>query len=528
MNVAIRNGLVFNSSKCLIKERSVSFFGLIYGIDGINPDPDRIRDLQDIPPPRDKKELQQFLGLMTFLSPFIRNLSEKDSILRDLLKEDSMFMWELHHQSCFDGLKHLVTTRSCLQYFNVAKTAILQTDASLLGLGAALLQENESGVVQPVAYASKSLSGAEKRYACIERELLAIVFGTQKFHTYLYGRKFRVIPDHLPLVAIVQKGLINSPPRIQRMFLKLKGYDMEVEYQPGKEIVLADTLSRLPSVHNKETIDRDVRVYFVRFSDERIKELRNKTKDDQVLRTLSETIVTGWPKTIKELPTSIRSYWAFRDELSVEDGILLKGTRVIIPESMQPFILDRLHYGHLGIDNTRLRAKDSVYWININRDIETTVKSCHICQEHQPAQQHEMLLPHEIPSRPWKVVGTDMFFFNDAEAHHCGLLLEFFDCSQNAEAMSELKCCFSNETDLQRDRCAFSSRVRQRSTFCQRKLPRPVKEDVIPACDVFAEISTLKRLRRTPNSNSETRHEESETEWARSRHGAAVSTNNAD
>ena len=240
------------------------------------------------------------------------------------------------------------------------------------------------------------------------------MFGTQRFHTYLYGRKFRVIPDHLPLVAIVQKGLINSPPRIQRMLLKLKGYDMEVEYQPGKEIVLADTLSRLPSVHNKETIHRDVRVDIVRFSDERIQELRNKTKDDQVLRTLTETIVTGWPKTIKELPTSIRSYWAFRDELSVEDVILLKGTRVIIPESMQPFILDRLHYGHLGIDNTRLRAKDSVYWININRDIETTVKSCHICQEHQPEQQHEMLLPHEIPSRPWKVVGTDMFFFNDA------------------------------------------------------------------------------------------------------------------
>ena len=154
---------------------------------------------------------------------------------------------------------------------------------------------------------------------------------------------------------------------------------------------------------------------FVRFSDERIQELRYKTKDDQVFRTLSETIVRGWPKTIKELPTSIRSYWAFRGELSVEDGILLKVTRIIIPESMQSFILDRLHYGHLSIEKTRLRAKDSVYWININRDIETTVKSCHICQEHQPAQQHETLLPHEIPSRPWEVVGTDMFLFNDAD-----------------------------------------------------------------------------------------------------------------
>ena len=165
-------GLVFNSSKCIIKERSVSFFGLIYGIDGIKRDPGRIRDLQDIPPPRDKKTLQQFLGLMTFLSPFIRNMTEKAAMLRDLLKEDRMFMWELHHQSCFDGLKHLDTTRSCLQYFNVAKTPILQTDASLLGLGAALLQENESGVVQPVGYASQSISGAEKRY-CLHRARIA-------------------------------------------------------------------------------------------------------------------------------------------------------------------------------------------------------------------------------------------------------------------------------------------------------------------------------------------------------------------
>ena len=120
---------------------------------------------------------------------------------------------------------------------------------------------------------------------------------------------------------------------------------MEVEYQPGKEIVHTDTLSRLPSVHNKETLDLDVRVDFVRFSDERIQEVRNKTKDDQVLRTLSETIVTGWPETIKELPTSIRSYLAFRDELFVEDGILLKGTRVIIPESMQSFILGQAALG---------------------------------------------------------------------------------------------------------------------------------------------------------------------------------------
>ena len=210
-------------------------------------------------------------------------------------------------------------------------------------------------------------------------------------------------PTSQPIIT--NTAAINSVNDLARM------YPQQLDRKccfPGEVKLVVD-----PAVPPRVNPPR--KTYLARFSDERIEELRTKTKDDHVLRTLSETIVTGWPETIKELPTSIRSYWSFRDELSVEDGILLKGTRVIIPESMQSFILDRLHYGHLGIEKTRLRAKDSVYWININRDIETTVKSCHICQEHRPAQQHETLLPHEVPSRPWEVVGTDMFFFNDAD-----------------------------------------------------------------------------------------------------------------
>jgi hypothetical protein len=207
MRVAAENGLVFNSTKCRIKASSITFFSM---------NNEKIVDLKAMPAPTTKKELQELLGFITYLSPFIANLADKSAPLRGLLKQDVPFMWESHHQLSFEKLKQAVTADSTLQYFDTSQTPVLQADASLKGLGAAVLQNGK-----PVTYASKSLSDVETRYACIERELLAIVFGVQRFHTYLYGRTFKVLTDHKPLVMILQKPLTRAPPRLQRMMLKL-------------------------------------------------------------------------------------------------------------------------------------------------------------------------------------------------------------------------------------------------------------------------------------------------------------------
>ena len=151
----------------------------------------------------------------------------------------------------------------------------MQVDASIKGLGAMLQQDGK-----PVAYASKTLSGTEKRYACIERELLAIVYAVQRFHTYLYGRHFKVLTDHKPLVKIMQKPLTTAPPRLQRMTLKLQGYHFDLEYRPGNEEVAADTLSRLPNLENDRTIDLDAQVNLVRFRKERVEQIREDTGKD--------------------------------------------------------------------------------------------------------------------------------------------------------------------------------------------------------------------------------------------------------
>ena len=121
-------------------------------------------------------------------------------------------------------------------------------------MGAALLKD------RPIAFASKSLTPTQSSNSNVEREALALVHGVQRFHTYLYDRRFTVITEHKPLVMIHQKLLNRAPPRLQRMLLKLTGYDFEVIYRPDSEMILADTLSRLQNPAINKEVELDVRI----------------------------------------------------------------------------------------------------------------------------------------------------------------------------------------------------------------------------------------------------------------------------
>ena len=241
-------------------------------------------------------------------------------------------------------------------------------------MGAVLLQEG-----RPIAYASKSLTDTEKRYANIERELLAVVFGAERFRTYVYGKHFVVESDHKPLEMIQLKNLMAAPPRLQRMLLRIQHYDITIKYRPGKELLLADGLSRLPNPRSREEIDLDVMVSMVQFSNNKILELRRETETDTILRDLQEVIIRGWPKTRTDIPIILRPFWCYRDELSVEDGVILKGERVVIPQSMQADVIQRIHAGHQGIEKCKMRARTSVFWNGINNDLEDVVKRCAVC-----------------------------------------------------------------------------------------------------------------------------------------------------
>lgn len=147
----------------------------------------------------------------------------------------------------------------------------------------------------------------------------------------------------------------------------------------------------------------------VNFGATRQDELQRETVNDPTLSTVKQLIVSGWPDSIKEVPETARPYWTFRDELGVSCGVLFKGRQVVIPETMRKYILDQLHVAHMGIEKTRRLAREAVYWPLINKDIEKLIKECTACEEHQPKQQKEPLIPHEIPPTPWMKLGTDLF-----------------------------------------------------------------------------------------------------------------------
>ena len=264
-------------------------------------------------------------------------------------------------------------------------------------------------------FASKSLTDTETRYANIERELLAVVFGIERFHVFLYGSRFVIESDHKPLEMISLKNLTAAPPRLQRMLLRLQGYDFVIKYRPGKEMLVADCLSRQPNKSRSNLIELDVKVCHVQFSTEKLSQLRTAVNQDDVLCRLRDVIIHGWPKERYELNSMLRPYWSFRDELSVENGLILKGDRLVIPSSMQKEILDKVHTSHQGIIKCQLRAKTCVYWPNINKDIEELIGKCTACQKYKTSQSMESLHPHEIPTRPWQVVGTDLFHFHNSE-----------------------------------------------------------------------------------------------------------------
>ena len=406
MQRAQKKGLVFNSSKCKIKEDSIPFFGHIYSKKGVSPDPSKVQAIRDLCIPKNAAEVQSFLGMITYLAPFIPNLSSHTAPIRQLLQKDSDFQWHNEHQMAFDTLKYLICSASFLSYFNPEKPVVLQVDASKDALGAALLQDDK-----PIVFATKSLTETESRYANIERELLACVFGAERFHVYLFGKHFSIHSDHRPLEMISKKNLTAAPARLQRMLLRLQKYDYAIQYKPGSQMILADSLSRLPKKEKEAAINLDVTVCFVQFNTQRLNELREETRQDVELSRLMKYISQGFPEDRRNTHQDVRQFWPFRDELSIEDGLVMKGEQVVIPKSLHKEYLVKIHEGHQGITRCQQRARSSVYWPGICKDIEDLVTSCVLCQKHQPSQPKEPLEPlmSNIPSIPWHTLGTDLF-----------------------------------------------------------------------------------------------------------------------
>jgi len=217
------------------------------------------------------------------------------------------------------------------------------------------------------------------------------------------------------LEMIHLQNLTATPPGLQRMLLRIQGHDLTIKYKPGTEMLLADPMSRLKPLPSEESLDLQ-NVCLVWFSaDTKLDTLKQDTSSDPELLALREIICSGWAEKQKRVPVQLRKYWAYRDELSIENGLVLKGEPVVISESQRSDIKERIHLAHQGVGKCQLRARSRVFWPNINKDIEARVQKCEMCQESRNTQAKETLEPHEVPTRPWQVIATDLFSWNGDE-----------------------------------------------------------------------------------------------------------------
>ena len=417
-NRAKEMGVRFNEKKIQFKVNSVQYMGHIVSEEGLKADDDKINAIVNMPDPHDIASLQRFLGMTKYLSQYIPNESIITAPLRELLKKNAEWAWSDKQATAIKELKRMLVSKPVLAFYDVNKAVTLQCDASQSGLGACLLQGNK-----PVAFASRSLSPAEKNYAQIEKELLAVVFAAEKFHQYVYGKhSVMVHSDHKPLEYIWKKPLSKTPPRLQRLMLRLQPYDLIIRYVPGKYMYMADTLSRahLPTVSGSEIDDDLVQVVHslvtnLPVTTTSLDEIKRATAADGILQKVRDFCLSGWPRSIKNVPQSVRSFWHKRDVLHVADDILFADQRIVVPSLLQPQMLTLLHESHFGIEKTKSRARELLYWPNMCADIERIVSQCELCVKYQNNHPREPLISHDIPNERFLKVAMDIMTFRNQE-----------------------------------------------------------------------------------------------------------------
>ena len=263
-----------------------------------------------MPDPIDK--VRKFIGMVNNLTPFVPNKADVIAPLRLLLRNDAPFQWDHDQVSVMQKFRDILTSDPVLPMFDPKKPTTIQADASSTGIRACLLQDP-----RPMAYASRSLTDSESRYSQIEKELLAIVFAVTNFHYHIYGRDVLTQSDHKHLEAIIKKPIHSATPRMQLMLLRLLWCNLQLQYVPGSHMYIADTLSRAHVTGEPDEsmgiAHADYRIRSVTAqlpaTDERLKKLRDATKEDATLQKLHHFTYNGWPSKKSSVPLDVQPYW---------------------------------------------------------------------------------------------------------------------------------------------------------------------------------------------------------------------------
>ena len=260
---------------------------------------------------------------------------------------------------------------------------------------------------QPIQYA---LTETEKRYSQIEKEMLSVVFGLTRFHTYTYGRKVTVHNDHKPLAAVLKRPVGENPIRLQRMLCRIMGYDLDFKYIKGKDLLIADALSRSHTTnHTRSQSEEEIETIGLVIQDQSVtyhlNEIAEETAKDKVLQSVIHHISENWSISKRRLPMDVLPFWSCKDQLSFNDDILYRGDRIVVSATLRKSLTEKLHQAHMSVESTLRRARTSLWWPGMNSQLKQFISTCQVCtcqvcKSFQRNNPKESLMSHSIPDRP--------------------------------------------------------------------------------------------------------------------------------
>jgi transposase InsO family protein len=381
-----QKAVTINSDKSVLNVERVKFLGHILTPSGIFPDPDIVNKITSLPPPKNKRELESFLGLINFFGRMVPDFAKLTLPLHSLRKKETPFVWTDEHNKCFEELLKNMSKPPVLQSYDLRKPVTLTTDASETTIGGVLTQPsgNLGSEPKPVIFVSRALTKAELRYSNIEKEALAVVWCCMRLRQLLLGRKFTLVTDHRPLLKIYDGPRLPkvASSRLTRWSSLLQQFDCEFQYSPGESIPHADSLTRLPFLSDySEPEDLVINDVELSVSEEMFDSIAKCTATD---RTASCIIARIQNDDWSNLKPEERPFFRLRAQLNEKDGVLCMANRCYLPQQLRRDAFSIAHQMHSGTQSTLNRLKLSAWWPSIRKDTATWVTQCSVCQKVRP------------------------------------------------------------------------------------------------------------------------------------------------